>query len=313
MNMKISIMYLLWNLIVKIFLTHEVAIVIAIWGYDMQDEIKIFDVGTAEVKEDPNLPHTPSSIQADTLFTFTSDLEYLIPYIENACIYPRYCDEDINYLNIAELKKIYIPMKCFCDINLHRLGCHLDWYGYYGLAFSKEWGMNNGIQPVQYINPKSELCKDFSIAFSSAIKSDSSKTGSLENLMKSYMLHELMYYKPYEGNMRNRRSGKTERKCFTDECEWRFVPNLSGTEFEQVYYDNIIMNAGIINDVSNSLVSLPYISLKFQYDDLKYIIIKNTDDFIKLVEVIDKLKINVNTRNELISKIIIWDKTKGDF
>ncbi|MCM1009146.1 MAG: hypothetical protein NC485_14755 [Ruminococcus flavefaciens] len=68
-----------------------------------------------------------------------------------------------------------------------------------------------------------------------------------------------------------------------------------------------------MNDVSNSLVSLPYISLKFQYDDLKYIIIKNTDDFIKLVEVIDKLKINVNTRNELISKIIIWDKTKGDF
>lgn len=30
-------------------------------------------------------------------------------------------------------------MKCFCDINLHRIGMHLDWYGYYGLAFEKNW------------------------------------------------------------------------------------------------------------------------------------------------------------------------------
>ena len=28
--------------------------------------------------------HIPSSIQADTLFTFVSDLEFLIPYIEKA-------------------------------------------------------------------------------------------------------------------------------------------------------------------------------------------------------------------------------------
>ena len=279
----------------------------------MPDEIKKFEIGPATYKEDKGYSHTPSKIQADTLFTFTSELEYLIPYIENACLYPRYCDEDIEYLNIEKLKKIYIPMKCFCDINLHRINCHLDWYGYYGLAFPKEWGMKNGIQPIQYINPESKLRKDFTEVFNQVLNNTSSVTSELSEMMKSFMLHELMYYKPYEGKMRNRRSKEVENKCFTDECEWRYIPDLSATEFQQIYYDPNIMNAGIMNDISNSLTKVSGISLNFDYSDLKYIIIKTTDDFIKLVSVINDLKINVNTRNELISKIIIWDKSKEDF
>lgn len=275
--------------------------------------MKKIELGSATATEVESNSHTPSKIQADTLFTFTSELEFLIPYIENACLYPRYCDEDIEYLKIDKLKKIYIPMKCFCDINLHRINCHLDWYGYYGLAFPKEWGMKNGIQPIQYINPESKLRKDFSSVFNQILNSTEYESSDLDDMMKSFLLHELMYYKPYEGKMRNRRSKQVENKCFTDECEWRYVPNLSGTEFQQIYHDPNIMNAGIMNDISNSLTNVPGISLKFDYTDLKYIIIKTTDDFIKLVSVIDNLNITVNTRNELISKIIIWDKSKEDF
>lgn len=198
----------------------------------MTDEIKVVDLGFAMAKEKSTNQHTPSSIQADTLFTFTSELEFLIPYIENACLFPRYCDEDIKYLNIEDLKKVCIPMKCFCDINLHRIGRHLDCYGYYGLAFPKEWGMKNGVQPIQYINPESRLCKDFSVVFNMALKDETSNSNDLNKLMKNYMLHELMYYKPYEGDIRNRRLGQIERRCFADECEWRFVPDLSGSEFQ---------------------------------------------------------------------------------
>ena len=279
----------------------------------MSDEMKINEMGSATAKEVESNSHTPSRIQADTLFTFTSELEFLIPYIENACLYPRYCDEDIEYLDIDKLKKIYIPMKCFCDINLHRINCHLDWYGYYGLAFPKEWGMKNGIQPIQYINPESKLRKDFSVTFNQVLNDDSSETNDLGDMMKSFMLHELMYYKPYEGKMRNRRSKKIEKKCFTDECEWRYVPDLSNSEFQQIYHDPNIMNAGIMNDISNSLTKVEGIALKYNYTDLKYIIVKTNDDFVKLVSVIDRLQIDVNTRNELISKIIIWDKSKEDF
>lgn len=256
--------------------------------------------------------HTPSFIQADTLFTFTSQLDFLIPYIRDSCLYPRFCDEDISYLEIPDIKKIYIPMKCFCDINLHRISQHLDWYGYFGLAFSKEWGMRKGIQPIQYINPYSELRKDFTSLFSKALQSDYSPNNELENQLKDYMLHELMYYKPYEGNMKNRRTKETERKCFTDECEWRFIPNLSGTGFSQIYYDPNI-NADIINDISNSLEKLPQTALHFEYSDLKYIIIEDVSDFVRLVEVIDSINEKKTVKDELISKIIIWKKSKGDF
>lgn len=204
-------------------------------------------------------------------------------------------------------------MKCFCDINLHRIQCHLDWYGYYGLAFPKEWGMKNGIQPIQYINPDSKLRKDFSFAFNQILNDDSSISSNLSDTMKNFILHEFMYYKPYEGKMKNRMSNKIEKKCFTDECEWRYIPDLSDTDFQQIYYDPNIMHAGIMSDISNSLTKLSGISLNFNYSDIKYIIIKTTDDFIKLVSVIDELNIDSNVRNELISKIIIWDKSKEDF
>lgn len=125
-----------------------------------------------------------------------------------------------------------------------------------------------------------------------------------------------MYYKPYEGDMKKRTqegSEEIERKCFTDECEWRYVPDLSNSEYQQIYYDQTIMNTSIMYDINQSLIKVPDTSLKFEYTDLKYIIIKTTDDLRKLISVIDKLKIDVNTRNELISKIIIWDKSKEDF
>ena len=79
----------------------------------MSDGMKKIEIGSATAKElEPN-SHTPSRIQADTLFTFTSELEFLIPYIENPCLYPRYCDEDIGYLNIDKLKRFPFQLSVF--------------------------------------------------------------------------------------------------------------------------------------------------------------------------------------------------------
>ena len=92
-----------------------------------------------------------SAIQADTLFTFTTKVKDLCDYIKWGYIPARYCVEDVSYLKL-DFEKIGMPMKCFCDIRLHELKFHLDCYGYYGIAFSKEWGMRNKLQPVHYIN-----------------------------------------------------------------------------------------------------------------------------------------------------------------
>lgn len=279
----------------------------------MTDGKETLSLGKASATREKKKNHTPSTIQADTLFTFTSQLNYMISTIKNKMISPRYCEENIRYLKIPKLKKIAYPMKCFCDINMHRLNAHLKWYGYYGLSFSKEWGMRKGIQPVQYINPDSNLCKDFSTAFSSALKANPSKESSSQIKMKNFLLHEMMYYKPYEGKMKNRNTGKTENKCFTDECEWRFIPDVTVAGFEQAYYDETIFNAGVLNDISNSMSGISDIALKFEYSDIKYIIIKTTADFEVLTNEIVSLKLDEDVEHKLISKIIVWENSRGDF
>lgn len=257
--------------------------------------------------------HIPSTVQADTLFTFMTELDFLISAIKTSMLSPRYCDEDISYLNINGLEKIALPMKCFCDINMHKLNEHLSWYGFYGIAFSKEWGMTKGIQPIQYINPHSALCKDFSQAFSSALKSKSKKQTLAQKQMKNFLLHELMYYKPYSGYMENRNSRIKELKCFTDECEWRFVPDVTKAGFEQFYYDEHIFNAGILTDLSNSMINISEISLTFEYKDIKYIIVKTQEDFVKLTNEIEQIELDKISERTLISKILVWDNSKGDF
>lgn len=277
------------------------------------DNKRIVSVGKASAKSEKTSKHIPSKIQADTLFTFTTELDHIVAYIKNKMVPPRYCEEDIRYLKIPHLKKIAYPMKCFCDINLHRIEEHLQWYGYYGLAFTKYWGMQRQIQPIQYINPNSELRKDFTTAFSAALKSDVRKESKIQLKMKSFLLHEVMYYKPYEGKMKNRNTGKIEKKCFTDECEWRFIPDVTRAGFEQVYFDENILNAGGLNDLSNAMSGLQEISLNFDYADLKYIIVKTLSDFDILAEQIMTWGLDKSGEYQLLSKVIIWDNSKGDF
>jgi len=275
------------------------------------DKNPVVSLDNPKVRESKQKNHTPSTIQADTLFTFTPKLDFLIPYIKTRMISPRYCVEDISYLKIPKLKKIAFPMKCFCDINMHRLGVHLDWYGYYGLAFSKEWGMNRGIQPIQYLNPKAALRVDFTTAFSAALTAPVVRKGSAQEKMKNFLLHELMYYKPYDGKMENRNTGKIEIKCFTDECEWRYVPDVTAAGFEQALHGDMIVNAGVLEEISNSMAGVPEISLQFGYDDLKYIIVKTRADFEKLVAELSDLDDSV--QHELISKVLVWDVSRSDF
>lgn len=256
--------------------------------------------------------YVPSTIQADSLFTFTTKLEYLITMIKNKRVSARYCEEDLSYLNIPNLKKIAFPMKCFCDINMHRLEIHLMFYGYYGLAFEKSWGMQKGIQPIQYVNPDSDLKQDFVESFSAAMNLDVQDENSPQAKMQNFLLHELMYYKPYAGTIKNRITGEVQTKCFTDECEWRFIPNVVKTGFHQILRDEEIINSGSLKLLSDSLEKVVDSSLAFNYEDIKYIIIEKFDDYKILCDVIKNMAILEDEKFLLISKIFIWEKLRGD-
>lgn len=274
--------------------------------------VENLNLGNAKANKEIREKHIPSTIQADTLFTFTPRLEYLMSMLKNKRISARYCEEDLSYLKIQNLKKIALPMKCFCDINIHRLEVHLGCYGYYGLAFEKEWGMKKGLQSMQYVNPHSNLIRDFAEAFSIAMGLEVQNEDSPQAKMQNFLLHELMYYKPYSGSIKNRVTEKFQEKCFTDECEWRYIPKVSMFGFHQILVDEQIINFGSLDTLNRSLEKIDDVALSFNCEDLKYIIIEKEEDYKELLDVIKEMDITHDEKYLLVSKIIIWEKLRGD-
>ena len=247
--------------------------------------------------------HIAPYIQADTLFTFTKKIEYMSEWLSRQMLFSRYNVENIQYLRIKNINKIAFPMKCFCDINLHRLKKHVNNYGCNGLAFSKEWGMKNGVQAVQYINPSSALAQDISTILNPIFHSSPNDAESEElwNL-KNYALHQLMFFKPYSD----------DEMCFTDECEWRYVPSVPD-DLQQLILNEQDMRADRLNLFNEIIKQKIELALPFKLEDIKYIIIADEVDFDVIVKTIEALKLNSTERDRLLAKMLIWDTSKEDF
>lgn len=121
-------------------------------------------------------PYNDYVQSANTLFHFMNKSEHLEWILKNRAIAPRYCVEDMAYLNIvtedSSFQKVAVLQKCFCDIPFHKLtdtfeldivgdsaemlsdaekldlskwNTHPDCYGKYAIAFSK-----NGAKIIIY-------------------------------------------------------------------------------------------------------------------------------------------------------------------
>lgn len=263
----------------------------------MSEELSQVSLSINSIEE----TYMPPKQSANTLFRFFRDIDYLLNSIEKNAMIPRYYIENVEYLKI-DMNQIAYPMICFCDITIHRLGEHMDFYGKYGIAFSKKWGIMKGIQPLQYINKNSILRQDFSEAFKTSIEEEK------EDPATNFLLTQMYYMKPIEGTMP--RDGRNINKNFTDECEWRYIPNVSVIDLPQVVTENNIASIDVLN---RTISAKNNVWLKFDFDDIKYIILQNNQDFEKLNEHLDGCIANELIRRKLISKIIIWDEAKEDF
>lgn len=259
-----------------------------------------FNLGKVfEEIDDDTSPHQ----SANSLFHFLKDISYLQNLIKDKCFKPWYVEENIEYLNFQRLKQIYIPMKCFCDINLHKLEHHILYYGDYGIGFSKQWGINNGIQPITYINNHSYL----SDSLHSSILNNYSNADSAD----LYPLQHLLFTKSIYGKQMDK-YGRTHIKNYMDESEWRYVFDMEKecSDCKQIYPSD---EESTILNLNLSLQQKDSSSLTFKYSDIKYIILKDKEDFLKIIETINNISINKTEKNLLISKIIIWNDSKEDF
>ncbi len=295
---------------------------------------------------------------ANTLFHFVKEMDYLKNILVNMTIVPRYCVENIDYLNLKidgeTINKIAVLQKCFCDIPIHKItttcflkgkgenfddlssdekyqaernNTHTDFYGEYAIAFSKKWGENNNLQPIQYLNPQSLFVNSFVTAFNNAIEMD-----NLLDEISDDINQRLAFVKPLRGTMQRQfRKDLSEItiefiKNFHDEQEWRYVPSIKN--LENLLLSPIIANSNLIEpsylkEVNKGLESNKYeaIWLKYSYEEIRYIIVPNVEaraEIINIILNIDDAKFENNASTDiqkqiLVSKILVLEEIRRDW
>ncbi len=285
---------------------------------------------------------------SNSLFHFMEKLEYLEDAITKKALLPRYCRENIEHLNLAlngaPFKEMAVLMKCFCDIPLHKINqecdcsvqsedgsneekrhCHTSIYGEYALAFSKSWGEQNGIQPISYLVPNSKAINRISDAINHVLSSEE----DISDLITDGLMNQLAYQKTIRGKMsRTAKNGAKQiiLKNFHDEHEWRFIPEKSFVDDNDNRFETIIANPYILDDVSdistspisllsNKLQNPEYSQywLKFEYDEVKYIIVPDKSARLGIINKINNLDINTMDKYVLISKLIVLNEVRKDW
>lgn len=281
---------------------------------------------------------------ANTLFHFMEKPEYLYAILKHRAIIPRYCIEDISYLNIKNkgyhFNEVAILQKCFCDIPFHKLGesfalnavgkgyeslsaeektnlekynTHFDYYGHYAIGFSKKWGELNNLQPIHYLNSESIYTKDFSALFESCLSDEEIKGNYIQDI-----INRLSYMKPLRGIMKRKIKHQETYvdveiyKNFHDEREWRYVPDMSKSSQKM---ESIIANPKIIgfcNEISNNIENEQHnaLWLRFSFNDIRYIIVPDSHARLEIIKTILEIPDEVfdTSENILQQKHILISK-----
>lgn len=206
--------------------------------------------------------------KSDNLFHFTGSIDILKLILKNG-VYPRYCLEDLGWFGLKSFKHVAYPMSCFCDIPLSRISDHTNFYGMYGLGFTKEWGLKSGLNPVIYLTESGSVAEVFKFYFNLPNPSNVN-----QNDMDEKLLTLLSHVKPINGTMYI--GGKPVSKDFYQENEWRYVPKV----------DNLIVPEDFNKEKDEANEKIEVHKLEFTPQDIKYIFVKSDSDIPGLVDYI---------------------------
>lgn len=93
--------------------------------------------------------------------------------------------------------------------------------------------------------------------------------------------------------------------------EWRYVPNIKSKDYE--HFPPVMSENDKIFDVSNKLAEHEEYALTFEYEDIRYFLLKNKQDREDFINFIISLPTSVDEKNLLISKIIVYEEEMGDW
>lgn len=244
-------------------------------------------------------------LSPSTLFHFTSKegLEGILK--DNFKI--KYCSEEID--NDEKPVEIAIPMVSFCDIKISEITEHIEKYGYYGIGLSKEWAFEKNLNPVIYMNSKSNL--------SSKLLSTIRKLRTLKGVEVSDYLNLsnlIRYAKIYEGKL-TRKGSTIENYRFADEREWRYVPDI---EIENPKFLPWLMKEQYNSDAKKKAENnkLKDERLHFNANQILYIIVKKEDeinDIINHIRTVKGMNYTMGEVDRLTTRILSCERILNDF
>lgn len=211
------------------------------------------------------------TLSSNTLIHFTSSADKLKGILDNN-FKLSYCKE--SYEMGGKERTLHVPMVSFCDIPLSQIKEHIKKYGDYGIGMTRAWARKNGLNPVLYMDKSSQLSASYHSAlqylFSAAVQKGIAPL-EVEHTNALVALADILgYVKNYENDL-VRKGDKTHNYRFSDEREWRYVPASSSKKIWLVpgkTYEKPGEMKKAAAFAENHL-------LKFEPNDIKYIIIKD--------------------------------------
>jgi len=242
-------------------------------------------------------------LSSNSIIHFTNSKEALQGILtENFKIF--YCKETIVLHKI--LFEYHVPMVSFCDIPLSEIKNHIDSYGAYGIGLTKEWAIKNRLNPVMYMEPNSFLSENY-IKLKENFKKGQYETYSKIPNDERVLYDFFRYMKNYQGKL-SRQGTTTEDYRFSDEREWRYVisheENIEGMYLPH-HFDKIKAND-----------SIKQYRLKFDPNDIKYVIINDENEIEEFLDLFQKEKGKKYTFYDiqrLSTRIITSEQIKKDF
>lgn len=211
-------------------------------------------------------------LSSNTIIHFTSEKDSLKGILSDN-FRLKYCKETIRWDDESKYN-LHIPMVSFCDIPLSQIKNHISKYGHYGIGLTREWAIKNGLNPVLYVQSGSNLANSYKCFVKALPKLVDIKVNENGEEAVKQFLDVLRYVKNYEAPL-IRGAEITESYRFSDEREWRYVPDFSSS-CEMMYTKTTYSK-------EKADKSLSGMRLNFEPNDVKYIIIKSDEEISEFI------------------------------
>lgn len=248
------------------------------------------------------------AISSNSVIHFTNKIENLKGILNSKGFRLKYCSEHLKFDGFG--LPFANPMICFCDIPLSEVKNHIDSYGSYGIGLYKSWAKDSQLNPVLYIDENSDTAKLMKTAFERFLELHKNEDAYDQTIFDAFF-NLSQYCKNYEGPLKHGKIND-EKYRFYNEREWRFVPN------EEMLGKNerAITIREYIKDKEKYNKTLENTYLKFDIENISYIIVNDSDEIPDILELINKVFEDTCTAKQLKilgTKVLTTNQIFNDF